>query len=344
MVIGVCGYGYTGSGALLDLFREYKNFSQCPFDDVEIMLTYYPDGLESLAYNLYEAPSRFMSSDIAIYRFERFMYQYARSSKVVKAATHGKIPEITEEFLKNITDIEWSGSWLFDFYQKQETNIGWFMSRAFRTIQRILEKKGMYIPLNQRNMRLAVDEDRFYKEARAYIGKIIDVMYPDKHSRVILNQPFAANFPTKSFVFFDDPRAIIVDRDPRDVYILSKRAVKSRSEWIPTDDVNKFIKYYRWMHSHFDKEIQNENVVIVNYEDLIFNSELVIEDIEKIIGELGEKNGERHFFPEVSINNTQLFKKYPEYITDISVIERELPEYLYDFSDKQTPKFDTETF
>lgn len=344
MIIGVCGYGYTGSGALLDLFREYSDFTQSEYD-MEFMFPYYPDGLESLAHNLFEKPSRFMSPDIAILRFEKFMYQYARSSKTVKKCTHGRLYHYTEEFISEISDISWQGNWLYDFYQKQDTNFGWFMSRAIRTIQRQFEKINIptFFP-KKRPMRICTNEEKFYKSAKKFVNSIIEEMLSVQTERIILNQPFAANYPTKSFAFFDDPKAILVDRDPRDVYILSKRAVKSRSEWIPTDDVETFIKYYRWMHERYGSEAKNPNVAIIQYEDLIFNQDNVIKHLEKVIGSLGSKNGVRYFYPEVSINNTQLFYKYTEYEYEMNLIKKELPEYLYDFSDKPRPDFSTKAF
>lgn len=345
MIIGICGYGYTGSGALLDLLLDYKDFAQSPYD-VEFIFPYYPDGLESLAYNLYDRPSRFMGPDIAIYRFEKFMNQYSKSSESVKKATEGKLPEITKEFINEISDISWNGNWLFDFYQLQDNNWGWFYSRVRRFIQRWFEKHGIKVAITpKRKMRISDDEEKFYKASKEYVKRIIDLIIPESNSnRIILNQPFAANFPSKSFVFFDDPFAILVDRDPRDVYILSKKAVKSRSEWIPTDDVKTFIKYYKWMHKYFDIETKDKRVCLIHYEDIIFNTEQVITTLEAVIGAFGEKNGERHFKSEVSINNTQLFYKYPEYEDDISKIESELSEFLYDFTKKPRPSFETKAF
>lgn len=345
MVIGVCGYGYTGSGAVLDLFRDYTDFSQCEYDDVELMMCYYPDGLESLAFHLFDNNSRFMSSDIAVYRFEKFMYEYARSSKVVKLSTHGKLPEITEAFLEKIVDISWDGSWLYDFFQNQDTNFGWFYSRATRTVKRRFEKMGIDFPKSKkRKMRLVTDREKFYCAAKEFMRDIINEIHPNCKERVVLNQPFASNYPTKSFKFFDDPKAIIVDRDPRDVYLLSKRAVKSRSEWIPTDDVSTFVKYYRYMHDHLDDAKQRDDVLIVRFEDLIYHTDETIKLIEGLVGEMGPKNSEKHFDPKISRNNTQLFKKYTEYGADIAVIEEELKEYLYDFSSVETPLFDSEVF
>ena len=49
--------------------------------------------------------------------------------------------------------------------------------------------------------------------------------------------------------------------------------------------------------------------------------------------------------PDVSINNTQLWNKYPEYDKDIKIIESELSEYLYPFEDYHiVPSYANRTF
>lgn len=344
MIIGVCGYGYTGSGALLDLLREYDGFSQLEID-MEFILTYYPDGLESLANNAFEHPSRFMNADVALYRFKKFIYQYSKSSTNLKKATNGMIPKLSDDFIKEITDCTWNGHWMFDFLQKQETAWGRFFSRAFRYLQHKFDKYDINIYLiKRRKMTLVTDREKFYKAAKKFVRALINEMLPNHKERVVLNQPFAANYPSKSFRFFDDPRAIIVDRDPRDVYILAKKALKSSSAWIPTDNVYSFIKYYKWMHNRFEDEKSHSKVLIINFEDLVYDTDSVIMRLEKFVGKLGSLTGKRFFFPEVSINNTQLFHRFKQYSDDIKIIERELSDYLYDFSGKSIPNFKTDIF
>ena len=47
----------------------------------------------------------------------------------------------------------------------------------------------------------------------------------------------------------------------------------------------------------------------------------------------------------MSINNTQLWLKYPEYMLDIDIIEKELSTYLYDFSNyTKKPSFNKDSF
>ena len=43
------------------------------------------------------------------------------------------------------------------------------------------------------------------------------------------------------------------------------------------------------------------------------------------------------FDPCISMPNTQLYLRYPEYASDIKYIEGELPEYLYHFEDYPKP-------
>ncbi len=65
------GYGYTGSGAVIDLFKEYDDMQVN--DDFEFTLTYWPDSIEDLEFHLMKNPARFFNSDMAINRFKRFI-------------------------------------------------------------------------------------------------------------------------------------------------------------------------------------------------------------------------------------------------------------------------------
>ena len=52
MVIGACGFVGTGSSALTDLLREYDEVAV--FDQIEFNISYYPDGIEDLDYQINE--------------------------------------------------------------------------------------------------------------------------------------------------------------------------------------------------------------------------------------------------------------------------------------------------
>ena len=50
------------------------------------------------------------------------------------------------------------------------------------------------------------------------------------------------------------------------------------------------------------------------------------------------------FEPNLSIANTQVFKRFPQFAEDVRKIERELPEYLFDFSKYPEPDFSKKMF
>ena len=68
MIIGVCGLGYTGSGAVQDLLKEYEEIEDLT-GDYEFGFVYKPDGILDLRHHLVEAPCRDLSSNVAIKRF-----------------------------------------------------------------------------------------------------------------------------------------------------------------------------------------------------------------------------------------------------------------------------------
>ena len=72
MFIGVCGYGATGSSALVGLLKEYPELKVC--DNAEIQEAFRIDGLQDLEYHLVKQYSRHISGDAAIMRFKKRIF------------------------------------------------------------------------------------------------------------------------------------------------------------------------------------------------------------------------------------------------------------------------------
>ena len=93
MIVGVCGFGYSGSSALVDLFNESDLFDVR--GDFEFSFTYKPDGLEDLERSI-TSPSRYFSSDSAIRRY----IQYSnRMSAKYNSRTNGKFSALTDKYI-----------------------------------------------------------------------------------------------------------------------------------------------------------------------------------------------------------------------------------------------------
>ena len=151
----------------------------------------------------------------------------------------------------------------------------------------------------------------------------------------VLNQPFPANQPDLCLHLINNSKAVIVDRDPRDLYVLFKKIIPNKSCFVPVDNVDNFIAYFEAIRSLYPKN--SENVLIIQFEDLIYDFDKTIKMLESFLDLDKEKfdYSKTKFDPIVSLENTQLFNKYPELKSDINLIEQKLSKWLYCFDSKQ---------
>ena len=179
-------------------------------------------------------------------------------------------------------------------------------------------------------MFFSVRPRNFYEITKVYIDALIKSFtgYDNNKHINVLNQPFPANCPETCFAFFNDPKAIVVQRDPRDLYIFCRHIMKSSAAWIPTDNVDSFITFYAKMRETLQ---DNPNTISLNFEDIIYHYDETVDKMEGFLGLKKHVSPREHFNPQVSIVNTQLFKKYSQYSCEIKKIEKELSGYLYDF-------------
>lgn len=344
MQLGVCGFGYSGSGAVLDLLKEYEGVNVA--DKVELSFTFKPDGLNDLRRAICTEPTRHWSSDTAIRRFKQFM---KRKRRIYNRATNGEFGPLSDEFIESITQVKWAGYTGTHYYQ--DSNISFFFNQLLALHIRVLyEKLFKPISLNllpQKPMFYAyMTEAEFNHLAHDFVQKVLARITDKPDTIIAVDQLFSANRPQDSFTYFEDPRAILVLRDPRDTYLLAKRAVGIYSKFIPTDDVESFIKYYRGLMMSRSYGESKNSILEINFEDLIYHYEDTRKTIEAFLNLSHRKDDEPSYFkPEVSINNTQLWKRYPHYDADIKRIEEELGEYLYHFeSFNIQPTFNTPAF
>ena len=130
--------------------------------------------------------------------------------------------------------------------------------------------------------------------------------------------------------YFDNINVIIVDRDPRDVFCLEKYVWKDGM--VPTD-VKIFCKWFRYTRNGRNNELKNDRVKFVQFEDLVFKYNNTVKEIENWLKLSSDDHvkAQKIFNPQVSIKNTQTWKKYSCNPKEIKYIENNLSEYLYDF-------------
>lgn len=327
MIVGVSGTGHTGSGAVVDLCREFSDVSV--IDSLEFKISYMQDGLEDLAYHLIEHPVRFYSSDTAIRRFinlTKFL------NKKYGPLTKGQFLPIVEEFISEIVQLTWRG--LSTSHRIRIAPLESFF--RFSIAERIRKFLWRYLHVwcsyPDIDMFLSINPENFYESAQNFILKILDSMSVAGDC-IVLNQAFPGDRPEFSFPFYRNPKAICVSRDPRDVYILSKTVIKDTSRFIPTDDVYAFITYYRAIMKNSSNSPVSNSILRIRYEDLGYRYSESVNSIMKFINCENHATPKKYFNPEVGIANTNLVKRFPHLGNEIETIEKSLVEYLYPFDE-----------
>lgn len=141
--------------------------------------------------------------------------------------------------------------------------------------------------------------------------------------------------------FCDNLKIIILDRDPRDVFLSSKyiwcKPPIGRGEPHFGNDPIAFCDEWR---RTVTKDYKNHNALRIHFEDLVYHYEETVADIEAFLGLTPEEHlrPKLRFNPEKSIENTQVFWLKDEWRKEAELIEAELPEYIYHFDEKRVPK------
>ena len=84
-----------------------------------------------------------------------------------------------------------------------------------------------------------------------------------------------------------------------------------------------------------EKPCHSNNILRIHFEDLVYNYETTSQNILNFLGAAVDRHVNKFsgFNPNVSINNTQLFKRFNNVEKEVKIIEKELPNYLFEFPD-----------
>ncbi len=331
MIVGICGYGYTGSGALYSLLQEFDGTLFLPnSNELEFMLSYATDGLEDLEYHLCQNPVKGMGCDYAIFRFNLLINDLERWYS--RLQLHFR--DISKSYIASLLQAEWKSFRIFEWDRLPGTygKFKRFDKRLRGWIRTKAQHLGVsWVPYPSVNRFFSILPDDFLGKTRAYVEELLGGAHQE--DCLVLNQPFSATNPLNGMKFFPNPRCVIVDRDPRDLYVMAKYVYGPLGQSIPTDTVGNFVRYYRAMRTrHFVKD--NPHVLFVQFENLVHHYQ---ETIDNIIAFLEGATGKHispktKFKPEVSAHNTFVFPLYPKEAKAIDIIEHELKDWLFDFS------------
>lgn len=340
MIIGATGYGATGSSVITDFLREFEDVQV--FDDFEFSFPYRVDGLQDLEYHVMKQYSKNLSGDAAVKRFlEASRYIY--TPLLHKPCSPERYMQIVHKFIDSIVQVKFKGMESVDLISGNIFSNIIKLGMKKKIIPMLIERwtgRASYIWPN-REMYVCIKPENFYDAAQTYIEDIIVSMGADLSKPVVLDQPFEGNAPEQSMKFFKAPKAIVIDRDPRDLYLEVKRKGFREGRFFPHEDVKAFTEYYRRLHTQMPKE-DGERIIIIRFEDMMYKYEYSVDRIIKFCGLKNHVQKRRFFNPDRSINNTQLIRRFPEEQENIEYIEAHLPEFLYPYEQYPNVKFSGE--
>lgn len=335
MIVGACGFGSTGSSVITDYLGEFGTFAIK--DDLEFTWVSSTDGLLDLEQALMHPRGRTMQSIVAFQRFEAAAKKKARSF-----ARHGLPPDVflpaVQRFIDAITMAKWP------WYDPLESPKWRYRSRYFfhvlmkrKIIPRLELKLGRHAtcwPLKE--VRYSAHPANYYEEAKKMVMDILSAM-TNGAKDIALDQPFPGNNPQACFPYFDDPYAIVVDRDPRDNYVFARTRMLGKFHYVPINRVEDYIAYYRALRKDQPYLEDHPRVLRIRFEDMVYEYEKTSAKVREFL-KLPENPAPKSIFdPALSIANTQVFRRFPQFADDVAKIERELPEYLFDYSKYPPP-------
>lgn len=334
-VISCASYYGTGSSAITDFFSEFDNIYS--LTNYEFRFLQDPDGISDLEFNLVENHNRHNSGH-ALKRFKRLVDFNSGTffNKRYEPFFDNQYKKLSYDYIKSLTDFTFKGYWFYDLYDKGKLYYYWKVlpQKIYRKLFPSKEECSFVNILpNEITYCSHPSQEKFLKCTRLYLERLFTIANKGNKSYIMVDQIIPPSNVDRFTKYFSDIKVFVVDRDPRDVYLLSKYIWKDHV--IPTDSVEIFCKWFKYTRMHRKSEKYNVNTtMLIQFEDLIYNYD---ETINKLISWVGINKmhhiRNREFFdPDKSIKNTRLWKQYPQYNSEVLKIEKLLSEYLYDYS------------
>ena len=340
MILDITSFGWSGSGAYHDLLREYDDVEFPYKGDWEFDLLWAVDGIYDLEEKLCHKHCRIYDSDMAISRFLNLVQKYNDNDFLGYKNVFGKdvFYNLCKEYIEDLISIKIDGRCFLDIVHpnKKEFFVNIYngiikkilcnrISKTFG-LRKLCDKMMIY---NSHLMRVSYNPDNFLEKTQNLLNKLFRIMRKNPEKTLVMDQMFPPDIPTMFRKYVqEDHKLIIVRRDPRDTY-LAMQKMSSFPYPIPRN-AKDFIWFYKKivMNSIVDS---SPDILSIHFEDLIYEYEQTVKKLECFLGLKKHVRPYSNFNPEISKNNTQLFSLYPEYSSDIKLIEKELTNYLYPF-------------
>lgn len=307
-VVSPIGLGYSGSGAVVDLLREYKTTVVIAgVDKVGSLATQKEHSLEvdflRVAGGLFEFEKyldshNFLEKDALLHRF-MLLIQYSE--------IYTKVPETRKYFYEFFRHV-------CVYFGENKYQVNWHLN--YDGMKQILYMKQMSV-------------DEYRSLCRHLLYSIFGCFQVNKDEMLILDQVVSdQSYDYSKYVdYIPNIKPILVYRDPRDVYAF---AIEQDIDFIPTSTVDDFISWYQLQHSHIELCKLN-GFYVTSFEKLIKEYDATKVEIEKFL-QLDKSlhiYPKQKFDPAVSAKGVAIWKNHPELSKDMKKIEFTLSKFIF---------------
>lgn len=336
MIIDITGFGYSGSGAYLDLLKEYSE-TEFPWpEEFEMSILHNVDGIMDLEYKLKKKHCRIFDSDVAIKRFLHLVKEHYQ----IRGALRGVAYPICLNYIDKLVGIKFKSQSIYDqiYFNNPKTVLTKYLNFAISALlKNPLSKKFVKLSTSEKcklsNLNekyISYNPDNFLEATRELMCDLLSTRRKDVNKYLLTDHLLPPDMPSPFMHYIaEDLKCIVVRRDPRDTYILAKEIYKGKVP-IPTDSIDDFIWFYK--QTIENTIIQNtDSIMNFSFEELVYEYDMTVRKVEDFCHLKDHKYTLSKFDPNQSINNTQLFKLYNSYLSDVQKIEKELEKSLFDF-------------
>jgi len=324
------GYGGTGSSVITDLLSEFNGVTS--LGSTEYWFCQKPHGLSDLEFKLNDGRHR---SYVAI-AIENFTKVMSEDKELLNLLGKQHLEIILEDFISSLIDVHFRKKMSFEelgyvrgtYYYNIKPKFFQIISKVLGNID---EERCYRVPEKHRRYS-RFDRIRFYKSARTLTRNIFTENIDDSIKIVAVDQLVPVNNIDRYIPFFDNLVTYVIDRDPRDLFLLNKLRWKGANYLCNTDDVVEFVDWFRATREDVNRSL-DKKTYFYNFEDFVYNYDRTVKEVVSNLNlsNLDHVYKKKIFDPEKSKQNTLLYQRSEAlaYSTDLKLIEEKLTSYLW---------------
>jgi len=308
--VGVSGYGWSGSGAVVDLLKEFDGFGAF---SSEFRLVKDPYGIIDLETFLVEN-WEFIRHEMAIYDFLRYCqilnrkgFKFTGYGLDISKKLNIDFMAETRSYINNLTKLNYYGSSMVYSYGLSPS--AFLINKIMRKFCLRKSNKKMYLS--------RPSQTEFLIETRRYLFNLFKNYARENKLRfIVLDQAIPTINIDKAMRYFDEIKLIIVDRDPRDIFVdLVTQKILIGPELLNEDAAEKYMLWHKTLRvnsEYLKNNVKSKNVLRLQFENLVLNYDQCIKEIISFLDtEMNHINKQLFFRPDESRKNIGLWKNYP---------------------------------